>query len=72
MDRFFRNPNEWYPLGASEDRPTPSGLGFFVQTHCAPLTSRHVSAVAAILARDLRHIEWKEEGKSIYLRRKSN
>ena len=71
MNQFFKNPNIWYPLGASESDPPRNGLGYFINHNCPKLTSRHASAVAAILARHLGVIEWKEDGRSISLRKKS-
>lgn len=49
MNDFFVDSNEWYPLGASMDKPIKGGLGEYVKDNIPFLTPRHASAIAAIL-----------------------
>lgn len=49
MNNFFVNSNEWYPLGASMNKPIKGGLGEYVKGNIPSLTPRHASAIAAIL-----------------------
>jgi hypothetical protein len=50
LNNFFKNFENWYILGASMDDPIIGGLGEYVQKNFPPLTPRHASAIAAIMA----------------------
>jgi hypothetical protein len=49
---FFENDRSWYKLGASMTKPTPGGLGEFINNTFDKLTPRHASAIAAIMVQD--------------------
>lgn len=49
MNKFFANSIEWYPLGASMDKPIKGGFGEYIKDNIPSLTPRHASAIAAIL-----------------------
>lgn len=49
LENFLIEKNRWYPLGASETVPMKGGLGEFIKSKQPNLTTRHASAVAAIM-----------------------
>lgn len=67
LQEYFRERDEWYPLGASMTEPIPGGLGEFIQREIPPLGPRHASAIAAMMVNEV----WLEaKGKNpITLRR---
>ncbi|MHB8908168.1 MAG: hypothetical protein ACYDAA_04735 [Syntrophales bacterium] len=46
---FFTEHGRWYQLGASMTNPDPAGLGSFVRKEFPSFSSRHASAIAAIM-----------------------
>jgi len=52
LENYFKNPNMWYPLGASMTEPPSNGLGRYIQTRYNSLTPRHASAIAAIMVEE--------------------
>ena len=52
MGDFFVDENNWYALGASEDRPIEGGFGEFIRDKYRRFTPRHSSAIAAILVNE--------------------
>ncbi len=50
LNNFFKDFSTWYPLGVCMDDPIIGGLGDYVQKNFPPLTPRHASAIAAIMA----------------------
>lgn len=49
LDNFFKDENEWYPLGASMTVPITDGMGEYLKDNHKPLTPRHASAISSIL-----------------------
>lgn len=49
LENFFIEADRWYPLGANMTRPMPKGLGVFIDSRYKGLSSRHASAIAAIM-----------------------
>ena len=66
---FFRDPTAWYPLGTSMTNPPTSGLGAFVRSRVRSLTSRHATAIAAVMVHE-GLLEWRG-AKPIELRKKA-
>ena len=52
LDSFFTEHSRWYLLGASMTMPDPAGLGSFVRKKFPSLSSRHASAIAAIMVHE--------------------
>lgn len=52
LDQYFIDPNSWYPLGASADKPIKGGLGEFIQNNFRGYTPRHASSIAAIMVEE--------------------
>ena len=67
LKKFFIEVDKWYPLGADEESPMSGGLGEFLQSEYKDLSSRHASAVAAIMHHE-GLIEFKD-GRPILLRK---
>jgi hypothetical protein len=57
LKNYMIDSENWYLLGASEDRPIAGGLGEYLQSN-HNLSSRYVSAVAAIMANE-NYIEYR-------------
>lgn len=67
LNNFFIDPDKWYSLGASMDNPVKGGLGEYIKNNIDKLTSRHASAIAAILYNE--HLISIKGKKPIYLRK---
>lgn len=67
MNKFFTDSNEWYSLGASMDKPIKGGLGEYVKENIPSLTSRHASAIAAILYNE--NLIYVKGKKPLYLKK---
>lgn len=52
LDSFFTEDSRWYMLGASMTKPDPAGLGSFVRKNFPSFSSRHASAIAAIMVHE--------------------
>jgi hypothetical protein len=52
LDSFFAEYSRWYLLGASMTTPDPAGLGSFVRKKFPSFSSRHASAIAAIMVHE--------------------
>jgi len=52
LDEFFTEPDRWYLLGASMTDPDPRSLGAFIRTRFPSFSSRHASAIAAIMVHE--------------------
>lgn len=52
LDEFFIDKEVWYPLGASMDCPIQDGLGCYLKNNYKSYSSRHASAIAAILVNE--------------------
>ncbi len=52
LDQFFADDNRWYLLGASMTSPDLAGLGSFIQKRYPAFSSRHASAIAAIMVHE--------------------
>ena len=52
LDGFLTDTGRWYLLGASMTGPDPSGFGSFVRKAFPKFSSRHASAIAAILVHE--------------------
>jgi hypothetical protein len=52
LDSFFAEYNRWYLLGANMTTPDPTGLGSFVERKFSKFSSRHASAIAAIMVHE--------------------
>lgn len=70
LNRFFVDPQVWYHSGSSRTNPPAGSFGAFLATEMAPLSSSHVTPVAAVLV-DLRLLEFMGQ-KPILLRRNND
>jgi hypothetical protein len=52
LDSFFAEHGRWYLLGASMTKPDPAGLGSFVRKKFPSFSSRHASAISAIMVHE--------------------
>jgi hypothetical protein len=52
LDSFFTEHRRWYLLGASMTKPDIAGLGSFVRKQFPSFSSRHASAIAAIMVHE--------------------
>lgn len=52
LDSFFTEHGHWYLLGASMTKPDTAGLGSFVRKQFSSFSSRHASAIAAIMVHE--------------------
>lgn len=52
LDQFFADDNRWYLLGASMTSPDLAGLGSFIRKRYPSFSSRHASAIAAIMVHE--------------------
>jgi hypothetical protein len=52
LDSFFTKHSHWYLLGASMTKPDPAGLGAFIRKKFPSFSSRHASAIAAIMVHE--------------------
>ncbi|MCF8001713.1 MAG: hypothetical protein K9K76_07660 [Halanaerobiales bacterium] len=69
LNQFFVD-DEWYPLGSSMTNPMEDGLGNFIANNFDNLTSRHASAIAAILVNE--NLIANEGAKPIKLKKYKN
>ncbi|MBC6409311.1 MAG: hypothetical protein GDA51_06970 [Ekhidna sp.] len=67
-NELFKNEGRWYELGASMTDPPKDGFGYFLTTLNIGLSSRHGTAVAAILVAE-GYLEHQGQ-KPILLRKK--
>jgi hypothetical protein len=67
LNEYFADSDEWHPLGASMDKPIEGGFGEYVQNNFDKLSSRHASAIAAILVNE--GLVLAKGKKPIYLKR---
>lgn len=66
LHNYFKE-DLWYPLGASMDNPTKSGLGEYLDNNYGKYTPRHASAIASVLVNE--NFLMNKGKRPIYMRR---